>query len=137
MAKNQKLAKDTEIFDAAAKAQGMAHVAELNAAAPVETAAPEAAKRGRKPSNRLTEAKFTAAVKDGVILPGMKYIDQKIEGNRVIYGHWETVDPIMALNETGELTLTRLFTGHKNRVEVEVLKTVSADKVMALLNSAE
>jgi len=138
MPKNTKLAKDTEIFDAAAKAQGMAHVAELNAAV---DAAPEAVKRGRKPSNKLTFAKFVAAVKSGEMLPGMIVTEEKREGNRIIsFAGVKAENPVIGLDEEGNLTLSELTTDNSTwkRTPIEkVVKTVSAAEVMALLNSAE
>lgn len=131
---------DLKVFEDAAVAAGMAKVAENNSAVnAVET--PAAAKRGRKPSNRLTFPKFAAAVKSGEMLPGMITTEEKREGSRVVaFAGVRAENPVISLDEEGNLTLSELTTDNATwkRTPIEkVIRTISAVDVMALFNKAE
>lgn len=119
------------------KAEGAANIAANNEA--VAVVAEEPKTRGRKPSDRLTFAKFKASIDSGNIPDGVRYIPQEVEGARVVkWDGYEAIDPVLNLDEHGNLTLTRLFTDRTSRSRkptFEVLKTVTAAEVLAFVNS--
>jgi hypothetical protein len=127
--------------EAADKAQGRANLAANLAAEVAAEVAPIAAEepktRGRKPSNRLTFAKFAAGIKAGGIPDGVKYVPQRQEGGKVIaWAGYESEEPVMQLDENGNLSLTRLFTqGRAMKPTFEVIGTIPASELLTMLNS--
>lgn len=122
--------------EAADIAQGKAQLA-ANLAAEVAEPVVEQKHRGRKAGTVLTFAKFAAIIRDGGIPDGVSYVAPKQEGSRVIeWGHFEADNPVLDLDPDGNLTLTRLFTaGRSNKPMAEVISTIPAAEVLALLNS--
>lgn len=113
--------------------QGKANVA---ANLTVEIPVNEPGKRGRKPSNKLTFAKFSAAIKAGTVPDGVKYVPQSIDPNThmVTWGHFETENPSLDLDEEGNLSLALFVTeGRNNKPAVKPIRTISSAEVMALL----
>jgi len=127
--------KQGEIADIA---EGAAKVAE-NLAKENAASEPEVkGKRGRKPSTRMTPAKWTAAVKAGELPENITFVQSVIDENhRMIWGYVKYNDPVLTLSDAGDLQLSELRSNAKNQPEVIALKTVTAAEVLAWINSKQ
>lgn len=121
------------------KAKGLANVAANNAAvaqaevAPMETPS----KRGRKPSNRMTVAKWAEMLKDGsfnpadVVIVPAGVIDGKYQWGSITYN-----TPIVNYGEDGSLSMVTLTTDRHNKPVAIPGKTRSVAEVIAFLSDA-
>jgi hypothetical protein len=127
--------KQGEIAD---KVEGAANVAanlaKENAPEPEVTKG----KRGRKPSTRMTPAKWNACVKAGQLPENITFVQSVIDENhRMIWGYVRYNDPVLTLSDNGDLQLSELRSNAKNQPEVIALKTVTAAEVLNWINSQQ
>ncbi len=123
--------------DTANGAANVAHNLAAENAAPVAPVIEEPKTRGRKASNRLTFAKFSAGIKAGGIPDGVEYVPQQVEGARVVaWAGYRAIDPVLNLDENGNLSLVQLFTvGRAMKPSFKAIGTIPAAELLVMLNS--
>lgn len=141
--KNQNGKSNTQLLDEAEKAQGMVNVAANLAADNIPAVAENTGnKRGRKPSQTVTLASFTAHVKAGLAGgdKGIEFTPPAIVNNAAGV---PTIQPmrhispaVLSIDDTGSLSIVRYQAVNQGHISTEVLAgPVPADVVLEFVKT--